>query len=225
MLDQKRLRDVEDVARMQGGMRIFLRVRHCIERRRVKGHPDRSCQDRWAVDAAGTAGRRAASRGVCAPEAIFTGLRHSCQRQQERQGSEEHGEAESRTAHHRQVIYTKTEGYLHADVDRLAAVLVRSSPLERRRKKGAVVRPAMAQILGELQELARPRVTNPTWHAAPSRARKRTGLERAGSSGSPARPCLYLPRPGPVGTGRGRGVPLPRTARPEQEKSLCGLSL
>lgn len=139
------------------------------------------------MDAAGTAGRRAASRGACSPEAIVTGLRHSCQGQQERQGCEEHGEAKSRTAYHRQVIYTKillsirvpsvpqvqgvgrglqlllrhrpiatTEGYLHADVERLAAVLVRSSPLERRRKKEATVRPAMAQILGEFEELARP---------------------------------------------------------------------
>jgi hypothetical protein len=49
-----------------------------------------------------------------------------------------------------------TEGYLHADVDRLGAVLVRSSPLERRRKKAAAVRPAMAQLLGELQGLVRP---------------------------------------------------------------------
>ena len=49
-----------------------------------------------------------------------------------------------------------TEGYLHADVDRLGAELVRSSPLERRRKKAAAVRPAMAQLLGELQGLVRP---------------------------------------------------------------------
>ena len=49
-----------------------------------------------------------------------------------------------------------TEGYLHADVDRLGAELVRSSPLERRRKKASAVRPAMAQLLGELQGLVRP---------------------------------------------------------------------
>jgi integrase len=49
-----------------------------------------------------------------------------------------------------------TEKYLHADVDRLGAVLVRSSPLERRGKKAAAVRPAMAQLLGELQGLVRP---------------------------------------------------------------------
>jgi integrase/recombinase XerD len=49
-----------------------------------------------------------------------------------------------------------TEGYLHADVDRLGAVLVRSSPLERRRRKAVAVRPAMEMILGELQGLARP---------------------------------------------------------------------
>ncbi|HVG27571.1 MAG TPA: tyrosine-type recombinase/integrase [Acidobacteriaceae bacterium] len=49
-----------------------------------------------------------------------------------------------------------TEKYLHADVDRLGAVLVRKSPLEQgRRKKSAAVRPAMTQLLGELQELAR----------------------------------------------------------------------
>ena len=48
-----------------------------------------------------------------------------------------------------------TEKYLHADVDRLGAVLVRKSPLERRGKKGkgAAVRPAMQMILGELGEL------------------------------------------------------------------------
>jgi integrase/recombinase XerC len=49
-----------------------------------------------------------------------------------------------------------TEGYLHADVDRLGAVLVRSSPLERRRRKSSPLRPAMAQLLGELQGLVRP---------------------------------------------------------------------
>ena len=42
-----------------------------------------------------------------------------------------------------------TEVYLHADVDRLGAVLVRKSPLEgRRRGKVAAVRPALEQILG-----------------------------------------------------------------------------
>jgi site-specific recombinase XerD len=50
-----------------------------------------------------------------------------------------------------------TEKYLHADVDRLGAVLVRNSPLERRRRgKVVAVRPAMQMILGELGELARP---------------------------------------------------------------------
>jgi integrase/recombinase XerD len=49
-----------------------------------------------------------------------------------------------------------TEGYLHADVDRLGAVLVRSSPLEQRRRKVSPLRPAMAQLLGELQGLVRP---------------------------------------------------------------------
>jgi site-specific recombinase XerC len=50
-----------------------------------------------------------------------------------------------------------TERYLHANVDRLGAVLVRKSPLERRRRgKAAAVRPAMQMILGELQELVRP---------------------------------------------------------------------
>jgi len=51
-----------------------------------------------------------------------------------------------------------TEKYLHADVDRLGAVLVRRSPLEGRGKKKAVaVRPALQMILGELGELVRPR--------------------------------------------------------------------
>jgi site-specific recombinase XerC len=47
-----------------------------------------------------------------------------------------------------------TEKYLHADVDRLGAVLVRRSPLEGRgKKKGAVgVRGALQMILGELGE-------------------------------------------------------------------------
>ena len=50
-----------------------------------------------------------------------------------------------------------TEKYLHADVDRLGAVLVRNSPLERRRRgKMVAVRPAMQMILGELGELVRP---------------------------------------------------------------------
>jgi site-specific recombinase XerC len=51
-----------------------------------------------------------------------------------------------------------TEKYLHADVDRLGAVLVRKSPLEKRRRgKVVAVRPAMQMILGELGELVRPR--------------------------------------------------------------------
>jgi len=51
-----------------------------------------------------------------------------------------------------------TEKYLHADVDRLGAMLVRRSPLEGRGKKKAVaVRPALQMILGELGELVRPR--------------------------------------------------------------------
>lgn len=51
-----------------------------------------------------------------------------------------------------------TEKYLHADVDRLGAVLVRKSPLEGRgKKKVAAVRPAMQMILGELGELVRPK--------------------------------------------------------------------
>lgn len=49
-----------------------------------------------------------------------------------------------------------TEMYLHADVDRLGSVLIRKSPLERgRRKKVVPVRPALEQILGELQGLVR----------------------------------------------------------------------
>jgi len=49
-----------------------------------------------------------------------------------------------------------TEKYLHANVDRLGAVLVRKSPLEQgRRKKSTAVRPAMTQFLGELQGLLR----------------------------------------------------------------------
>jgi len=46
-----------------------------------------------------------------------------------------------------------TEKYLHANVDRLGAMLVRASPLEERRKKTAAVRPTMQMILGELEEL------------------------------------------------------------------------
>ena len=50
-----------------------------------------------------------------------------------------------------------TELYLHADVDRLGSVLIRKSPLERgRRKKVAPLRPALEQLLGELQGLGRP---------------------------------------------------------------------
>jgi site-specific recombinase XerD len=56
---------------------------------------------------------------------------------------------------HRSIV--TTEKYLHADVDRLGAVLVRRSPLERRgRKKVNPLRPAMAELLGELQGLVRP---------------------------------------------------------------------
>lgn len=46
-----------------------------------------------------------------------------------------------------------TEKYLHADVDRLGAVLARKSPLERGRGKAVAVRPAMQMLLGELGEL------------------------------------------------------------------------
>lgn len=50
-----------------------------------------------------------------------------------------------------------TEKYLHANVDRLGAVLVRKSPLDQRqRRKVSPLRPAMAQLLGELQSLVRP---------------------------------------------------------------------
>ena len=49
-----------------------------------------------------------------------------------------------------------TEKYLHADVDRLGVVLVRKSPLEGRQKKVSPLRPAMTQLLGELQGLVRP---------------------------------------------------------------------
>jgi len=49
-----------------------------------------------------------------------------------------------------------TEKYLHADVDRLGAVLVRKSPLEGRRKTAVAVRPALQMLLSELRELAAP---------------------------------------------------------------------
>lgn len=49
-----------------------------------------------------------------------------------------------------------TERYLQVDVGRLAGVLVRKSPLEGRRRKASPLRPAMAQLLGELQGLVRP---------------------------------------------------------------------
>jgi site-specific recombinase XerD len=50
-----------------------------------------------------------------------------------------------------------TEQYLHADVDRLGALLVRRSPLEARgrRKKAGSLRPAMAQLLEELRGIGR----------------------------------------------------------------------
>lgn len=49
-----------------------------------------------------------------------------------------------------------TEKYLHADVGRLAGVLVRRSPLEGRgRGKAGAVRPVIERILGELGEVAR----------------------------------------------------------------------
>lgn len=51
-----------------------------------------------------------------------------------------------------------TERYLHADVDRLGAVLVRKSPLEegrKRKKRGGSLRPAMAGLLAELREIGR----------------------------------------------------------------------
>jgi site-specific recombinase XerD len=49
-----------------------------------------------------------------------------------------------------------TEKYLHADVNRLGMVLVRKSPLERRKKRKTVgVRPAMQMVLGELLEVGR----------------------------------------------------------------------
>lgn len=51
-----------------------------------------------------------------------------------------------------------TEKYLHADVDRLGAMLVRKSPLEGRgKKKVSQVRPALQMILGELGEVVGPR--------------------------------------------------------------------
>ena len=46
------------------------------------------------------------------------------------------------------------EKYLHANVDRLGAVLARKSPLEGRRKKAvSQVRPALQMILEELGEV------------------------------------------------------------------------
>jgi site-specific recombinase XerD len=49
-----------------------------------------------------------------------------------------------------------TEQYLHADVDRLGAVLARRSPLEARgRRKAGALRPAMAQLLEELRGIGR----------------------------------------------------------------------
>jgi site-specific recombinase XerD len=50
-----------------------------------------------------------------------------------------------------------TERYLHADVERLAGVLVRRSPLEGRggRRKVSPLRPAMAGLFGELGDLLR----------------------------------------------------------------------
>ncbi len=50
-----------------------------------------------------------------------------------------------------------TEKYLHVNVDRLGAVLVRRSPLEGRGRKrmASSLRPAMAQLLGELGGLVR----------------------------------------------------------------------
>jgi site-specific recombinase XerD len=46
-----------------------------------------------------------------------------------------------------------TEKYLHADVDRLGAALVKRSPLERRRPKAGQLRPALAQLVSELSGL------------------------------------------------------------------------
>ena len=52
-----------------------------------------------------------------------------------------------------------TEKYLHADVGRLAGVLVRRSPLEGRgRGKRASLRTGVEKVMGELKELARPRL-------------------------------------------------------------------
>ncbi len=48
-----------------------------------------------------------------------------------------------------------TEQYLHTDVDRLGAVLVRRSPLEKRKKKAGALRPAMAQLLEELRGIGK----------------------------------------------------------------------
>jgi len=54
---------------------------------------------------------------------------------------------------HRSIV--TTELYLHADVDRLGAVLIRRSPLEqgRKKKKAVSLRPAMEQLLAELRGL------------------------------------------------------------------------
>jgi site-specific recombinase XerC len=56
---------------------------------------------------------------------------------------------------HRSIV--TTELYLHADVDRLGAVLIRRSPLEqgRKKKKAVSLRPAMEQLLAELRGLGR----------------------------------------------------------------------
>jgi len=48
-----------------------------------------------------------------------------------------------------------TEQYLHADVDRLGAVLARRSPLEKRKKKAGDLRPAMAQLLAEMRGIGK----------------------------------------------------------------------
>lgn len=105
-LEESGLRDVEDVPRRGGGIRILSRDRRQIDRHEMQGTP-RSGQDGRAVDAAGTAGRRAACRRACAPEAIFAGVRNRRQGQQERQCSKQGDEAKGRTAHHRRVVYTK----------------------------------------------------------------------------------------------------------------------
>jgi hypothetical protein len=50
-----------------------------------------------------------------------------------------------------------TERYLHADIERLGAVLVRRSPLEggRGKRRGGGARGVMAELLGELRGIAR----------------------------------------------------------------------